>query len=187
MSEFKLQSDAIEVPPGTGVEGFVHALRSILKLPRVQNIHIDSKGKVTYERYTKEDEAVALGDIGFEDLEPWPIIRNRDIEELTPPCRDPASIVLEMFQKVGKDGLDPTSFVTGANSILKIWMTMGGASMSNTNTLFGLTVHTDRHVPDTVLMLTAAYTKDAGLVDTQKSYKIEMDQPEMPVDRVEVL
>lgn len=187
MPEYELKKDSIDVPKNTGVEGFLHTVRVILKMPRVQSIHIDASGKVSYERYVQQDEPVELGDVGFEDLEPWHIIRNRDVEELIPNGTDPATVVMGMFNMAQREGFIPTSFVTGANSIMKIWMSTGGRPIPDGKQIFGLPIYYDRNTPDTVLIMTVGYTKDAGLIDTQKSYKIEMESPELPDNTVEVL
>jgi len=187
MAEYELKKDAVDVPRNTGVEGFVHTIRSILRMPRVQSIHIDSKGKVTYERYVQDGEPVELGDVGFEELEPWHIIRNGEVMEISPYGNDPTMILWGVFRMASHDGLVPTAWVTGANSILDLWLSMTGGPSTDGKALFGLPVNKDRNLPDTVLILAAAYTRDGGLVDTQKSYKIEMERPEMPDNGVEVI
>jgi hypothetical protein len=187
MSEYELKSDTINVPRNTGIEGFIHTVRAILKMSRVQSLHIDAAGNVTYERYVKADDVITFGDIGFEDLEPWHVIRNRDVEEMITFGSEPSAIIMDMFNAVALTDLVPTAFVTGAATVLEQWMSLGGRPALVGSTLFGLPVHRDRNMPDSVLVLTAAYTRDAGLVDTQRSYKIEMERPELPKTTVEVL
>lgn len=186
MPEFELKRDSIDVPRNTGVEGFIHTIRTILRMSRVQSILIESKGKVTYERYVNGEEPVEYGDIGFEDLEPWSIIRNGDVMELAPPGT-PTAVCWGVFRMAAHDGLIPTSWVTGANSILDMWISLDGAPSTDGKTLFGLPIHRDRHIADTMLIMTSGFTKEAGLVDTQKSYKVEMERPELPIDTVEVI
>jgi hypothetical protein len=188
MSEYKLVTDTIEVPPNTGVDGFLYTLRELLKLPRLQSVKIDAKGKVTYERYIREDEKAPIG-VDFADLEPWHIIRNAPVQEVRIRTSNPATALLLLFDSVRMEGYQPAAFVTGANTTLRYWLEMGtGQTLQpSMQTLFGVPIYTDRNCPDSVLVLCGAYTSGAPLVDTQKSYKIEMELDVVPETVVEIL
>jgi hypothetical protein len=166
--EYKLISDEVEIPKNTGMEGFLHTVKEILKLPRVQSINIDARGKVKYERYLADGEEPKIG-IDFKGLEPWGVIRNGEVEELSVPMKSAMSVLDMVFEFVQREKFFPIAFVTGANSILESWM-----RCSPKTSLFGLPIYRDRNCPDTVLLLCAAYSRDAALIDTQKSFKIEM-------------
>jgi hypothetical protein len=184
---YELKESTIEVPKNTGIDGFLHALKGILKLPRVQEVKIDGKGQVSYKRYIVEGEEPAIG-VDYEGLEPWNIIRNGDIVELWSLPTSASSRVVCLMDAARSEQLYPTAFVTGANSSLADWFReSSGVELRSTENLCGLKVYEDRSVPDSVLILCAAYTQDAGLVDTVRAYKVDMDYVVAPDTVVEVM
>jgi len=188
--EYKLQQNEVTVPKNTGVEGFIHTLRALLKLKRLQSIHIDAKGSIKYERYIEDGESAGPIGVDYEGLEPWHIIRNGEVEELVTELTHPLCVVAYMFDVLAADKLFPTAFVTGADSILRQWIevgTSGRTILKRTTSLMGLPVYTDRKCPDTVLILCGAYAREAALVDTQKSFKVEMDVVFTPSTQVEII
>jgi len=174
MSDYKLVEDKLDVPKSTGVEGFVHTIREILKLPRVQSVNIDSKGRINYKRYILEGEQHDLA-VDFEGLQPWAIVRNSDVEEITADSYNAAIILVALLDCAARDNLHPIAFVLGANSNFWNWYTAttGFAVTSKTN-ICGLPIYNDRHLPDSVLVLCAGFTAKSALIDTQKAYKVEM-------------
>lgn len=177
MAEYKLIEDSIEVPKNTGKEGFLHTIREILYLPRVQNIFIDSKGKVSYKRYIMNGESPTVS-IDFEGLQPWHIVRNGEVEELQVGAYSAAVIITSLLDRVVEDKLRPIAFVLGANSVFWDWYSMTtGAPVDSREYICGLPIYTDRQTPDSALILCGAYTERASLIDTQKSYKVEMIIP----------
>lgn len=187
MAEYREVIDSIDVPKSTGVEGFFHVLRSILKLPRIQKVNIDVKGHVSYTHYVLDGDRAPIK-IDFEGIEPWHIIRNGDVEELQLHTSNAAIVLTSMLDKVTLDKFCPVAFVVGANSIFWGWyLESTGFKLSSDQNICGLPVHRDRQIPDTALILCAAYTKESALIDTQKSYKIEMQYVKLPETVVEVL
>lgn len=189
MSDLQLVTHSIEVPKNTGVEGFLLTVREILKLSRVQSVSIDGKGKVTYKRYAEEVERQPIG-IDYEGIEPWSIARNAPdgIEELTLSSTNAGVVLTAILDRASMEGLYPTAFISGPNTILWKWYQYTtNFSLGSNKRLCGLPLLLDRHVPDTALILCAAYTREGAIIDTQKAYKIEMHYVVAPTTDVEVI
>lgn len=188
MDGYQEVTKSIAVPPNTGIDGFLRALKQILRKPLVQLVTINSKGKVSYTRYVRDDEPEDRS-IDFDDLQPYHIIRNADLQEFMPPMDLPAStIVGMMLDRVAQDRLHPVAFATGAQTHLWDWYRYTtGYSMVARRQLFGLPVLTDRQLPDSVLILCAGFGRDASFSDTQMSYKVEMPTYALPTDEVQVM
>jgi len=189
MGELQLVTSSIDIPKNTGVEGFIHTLRVLLKLPRIQNVNINAKGKVTYERYQAEDEQDPIG-MDFTGVEPWHIARNAPdgIEELVLGTYNAATILCGVLDRASFEKLYPVAFVASTNTVLWEWYGYTTSFSLGTRTaLCGFPIHYDRHVPDTALILCASLARDGALIDTQKAYKIELDYLIAPRTEVEVL
>lgn len=79
-------NEAVEVPRNTGIRGFMHTIESILKLPRVQRIEIDSRGKVSYTYFARREEEHAPLRMNFSTLMPYAAVRNGvSIDEIRSP------------------------------------------------------------------------------------------------------
>lgn len=197
MTDYKEVTGRVQVPPNTGLEGFLSTIKQIIRRPRVQEIVIDSRGSVSFRRFVLEGEAVEGPNnnfgVDFQDLQPWYIIRNAQLEEvLLPPNPNAAVAIGYLFEKAAADKLRPLAFATGANTSLWDWyqLTTGRALprfIVEGSPFFGLPVLTDRQIPDTALLLAAGYGRDAAFVDTQKSYKVEIPQYVLPNNDVEVI
>ncbi len=188
MADLELVTHSIEVPKNTGTSGFLHTIAELLKLTRIQGINIDARGKVTYTRYVDEDEAVPIK-VDYEGVEPYHTIRNAPdgVEELRVESVNAAVTVASVLDKATTEKLHPIAFIASPNTVLLDWYrSTTGYSLGSSRFLCGLPVHHDRHVPDTALILCAAFVRDGALVDTQKAYKIEMDYVVAPTTNVEV-
>ena len=185
--EFTLKEMTVNVPLNTGVDGFLLAVRKVLELSRVQGIQIDAKGTLIYKRYVANDDGETIG-VDYEGIEPWHIIRNSELLELRDLPTSAASRVVCLMDAARSEQLYPTGFVTGADTSLAAWFReSSGITLRTDKALCGLKVYVDRHVPDSALILTAAYSPTAGLVDTVKSYKVDMDYVVAPETKVEVM
>ena len=189
MADLELTTNSIEVPKNTGAEGFLHTIRVLLKLTRVQSISIDARGKVTYTRYVDvdEDEPVKMD---WEGVEPWHVARNapEGVEELMVGSTNAAVALAAVLDKITSEKLYPTAFIASPNTVLWRWYQVTtGYSLASTQHLCGLPLHFDRHVPDTALIICSAFVRDGALVDTQKAYKIEMSYVVAPTTDVEVM
>ncbi len=189
MDDYREVSKSIDVPPNTGVDGFLRTLRQILRKPRVQDIHINSRGQVRYTRYVREDEPEEPVGIEFDDLQPYYVIRNAELREFMPPPDLPAPVVIGlMFDQVAQERLQPIAFAVGAQTGLWDWYQYTtGHDVVARRQLFGLPIFIDRQIPDSVLLLCAGFGRDASFVDTQTSYKVEMPRYALPSTEVEVI
>lgn len=189
MSEFKEVVDTIEVPSNAGLEGFLHTMRIYLRKPRVQEITIKAGGKVSVRRYARSDDSDRNVGIDFSELQPHGIVRNAHVEEVTMLEGANAAVVVGgLLDMVSVSQLKPTAFMTGAASALWEWYRIStGTALRNRENLHGLPLYTDRKLPDTALILTAGYGRDAALVDTRNAFKIEIPTYAEPETTVEVM
>jgi hypothetical protein len=178
MPDYELKSETFEVPKNTGTEGFLLAIKTILKMPKVQGISIDARGKVTYQQFVERGEFHEVGPtISFETLMPYACVRNGSIKELVSNEKSPAITIAKMFQVVARERLYPVAWVTGANTTLWDWFRKySGLEMENQEDFYGLPVLTDRHLDDYVLVLATSFGRSTNIVDVQKSFKIIMPQ-----------
>lgn len=189
MEGYREVTKNIDVPPNTGIDGFMRTLRQILRKPRVQQVVINARGRVSYSRYVRDGEPEETSGFDFDDLQPYFVIRNSDLQELLPPeTLSAAAAICMMFDRVAQDRLYPIAFVAGAESSLWDWYqyTTGHIVFSKKQ-LFGLPVLIDRQVPDSALILCAGFGRDASLIDTQISYKVEIPVYTVPDTSVEVI
>jgi len=175
--QYKEQSEQLEVPKGTGVDGFLHALREILELPRLQEIHIDGRGKITYKYFLREGEAPQALGLEFDSLMPYAVVRNGYIEEMLLTTSHPAVVLGQMFAKAAADHVYPVAWVGGAKSAFWAWFekTMGAGRQDE---LYGLPFLRDRMIEDDVLILATAFGRRAPFIETQRSYKILLPRGE---------
>ena len=185
MPEYRKVEESLEIPKNAGIAGFMRTLEGILKLSRVQSILVDSRGRVSWTRYVADGEEQFMG-ADFEGMEPWAIIRNREVVELPVRTENAALILSMMLDRATLEGLHPTAFVSGADTIFWNWFTDTTGYRLNSSSVMGLPFYVDRHAPDTALILCAAYTSGAAMSDTQKAYKVEMDYIAAPGTFVEV-
>ena len=189
MSDLQLVTQSIDVPKNTGIEGFMLTLRELLKLPRLQSVNIDAKGRVTYKRYAEEGERQKIG-VDYEGVEPWHIARNAPdgVEELLLSSPNAAVTLTAVLDRASGEKMFPTAFVASPNTILWKWYQYTtGFALGAQRHLCGLPIHFDRHIPDTALILCSSFVREGALVDTQKAYKIEMNYVVAPTTDVEVI
>ncbi len=172
--------ETIAVPPGTGVEGFLQAVRSILKKGMVQRILITLNGHIETTRYVRQGEEDSIA-VDFTTLLPSSVIRSCadicevpvDLEKLSA-----AQAVATMFQAVSFDHLAPIAFATGTDSTIWRWHQQStGIDFFNRKTEFyGLPLFVDSTLPSYGLFLCAGFRRDAAMVDTHKVYKVLMPE-----------
>jgi len=173
MNEYVEVTGEVEVPKNTGKEGFLKAIKDILQLPRVQGITIDARGRIEYRHYAVKGEAYAPLEVSFDTLQPYAAIRNSTVIELTVVDPNAAIAVGKLFQQAEADRLCPVAFVGGANSRFWLWYSLTtGLASATKEELHGVPFLIDRHLDDSMLVLCAAYTRTAALIDTQRSYKL---------------
>lgn len=188
--EWKETTNSIEVPPNTGIDGFLYALKELLKRPRLQEIVVDARGKITYRQYVREDLPQSNIGLDFDHLSPGGVIRNAEAVELEVREGQNAGVILASMIDISiSDQLHPVGFATGSNTVLWAWYrSTTGAFLRSKTTLLGLPLYTDRQIPDTALILCSAYGKDSSMIDTQRAYKVEMTIDFVPPETtVEIL
>lgn len=167
--------ETIEVPLNTGIEGFMRSVREVLRLPNVNNIAINSKGKIDYTFFLREGETKRVAAVNFDNLMPMAIVRNASVQEVLDRDDSATVAILQLFRAASIDHLSPIGFITGSNSLLWPWYEhTTPLRAERRDELFGLPVHFDRQCPDEVLLLAAAFTPRAELVDMNKAYKIDL-------------
>jgi hypothetical protein len=187
--EYQKVTGQVDVPKNTGVEGFLRTIKEILNLENIQDVHIDAHGKVTYTRYSMGGLDVPVG-VDFEGMEPSAIMRYGSIHEVTG-GGPPHVLVAAMFDQVAVERLVPICWVVGGSSVFWAWYQSSGVQLSSRDRLYGLPIHFDRGVPDTALILAAAYSRGAATVDCHRFLKLEMEEwsvvPTSPTTTVDIL
>ena len=188
MTSYSSVEKTISVPANTGVAGLLHAIKEVLKRPRIQSITIDSKARITYTHYVPEGmEEDNLG-VSFDELEPSYIVQQSTIREVPLHSCNAAVAIGQMFSMVARDHLHPVAFVSGADTTLWRWYrSTTGVDLPVSDVLYGLPLLLDRYYEDDLLMLSAGFGRDAGFADTQATYKVIMEEMVGPVTAVEVL
>jgi hypothetical protein len=183
MSEYTPIEVSVDVPLNTGVEGFLLALKKILRLSRVTDIYINDKGHVTYKRWVREeDDAESNVEIDFETVSPMSVIRNNEIEDLGFLPDDTAlSRIAYMFYKSAVDQMYPLAIVIGADSVLPSWFKQSSNIDVIGSQFYGLPLIKDRSVSDDLLLLCTSYGRGGSIVDIRKTYKITMPPREKPI------
>jgi hypothetical protein len=183
--EYQEVTDTLEVPKHVGVEGFILAIRSILKLPRVVSIAIDAKGKITHTRFIRKEEPRKTIEVDFDTVAPSAIIRNGTVVEmdLEAYMNNAATCIAAMFARAAADHMYPVAWVVGGATHLHQWHQKTTEVSLPANSVYGLQVFYDRFIPDETLLLACAYGPNSALVDTRMAYKITM--PGAPPVRLE--
>ena len=174
---YEERNETIEVPKGTGIEGFMLAIRAVLQLPRLQTVQIDSRGKVSYKYFLREGEESRTLELDFDALMPYAIVRNGVVSEVLPMSENAAVVIGQMFTRAAADHVYPVAWLGGANSVLWEWFlaSLGPDNPVHTaEDLYGLPLLRDRMVDDQVLILCCAFSRGSSLIDTQRSYKLLM-------------
>jgi len=171
-------SRVIEVPAGSGAEGFLHTIREILKRPRVQSISINNRGQVTFSRVLLAGEpSMDEVQIDFKHLMPHAVIRNGQVQEVILPEKLSTALVMcHLFRAASFDQLNPIALVSGADTRFWEWqkVSTGVELLPDREEAYGLPFYHDRHIPDESLLMCTGYSRKAELVDTRKTYKVQI-------------
>jgi hypothetical protein len=180
--DYEERNDKVDVPRSTGLEGFLHAIKTILTLPNIQKIEISGKGEISYRYFTPKDQGAAPLKMSFETLEPYMIIRNSKVIEFPRPSLNAAVAICQLFAMAAADHLHPLGFVGSPNSALWSWYEQSTAiRLADQESLLGLPFWSERMLEDPTLILCAGFERDGSLIDTQRSYKLCIPQiPKVP-------
>ena len=190
MNRYEEQTGKIEVPTNAGIDGFLLTIKEILQQhDYVQNIEIDSKGLVKF-RYFAQEAAAKPFSVDFEFLQPDAVIRNGEVREILIPDGASASTIIGiLFEAASRERMYPVAFASGSDSHFWDWhFQTTGIQIHSRESLYGLPFLSDRHIPDSALLLCTSFGKGASLIDTQVSYKISMGIiPQLPPAEVDIL
>lgn len=182
MSEYNQIEDHVEVPLSSGVDGFLLALRKILTLSRVTDIHIATGGKVTYRRWVREEDDSSRNlEIDFETVAPSSVIRNNIIEDLGQADSNAALCAARMFYRASVDHMFPVAFVCGTNTTLGDWVKDTTSMELVADQFYGLPLIKDRFFDDDILLLCTTYGRGGAVIDIRKSYKVLIPGRDKPV------
>lgn len=187
--EYREAVNTIQVPKNVGLDGFLLTIKTVLKMARVQDITINSLGMVTYRRFVLEGEPANTG-VSFDEIEPYNIIRNTDIQTLQVGHTTPAaSAIGQLFDLAATQQYSPLGFVMSPGSKFWDWyFTSTGYDVQNKDTLMGLPVYNDRHMPEDRIVLAVGYGRDATMIDARKSFQLVVPQYfSVEKDQVEVV
>ena len=175
MGDVSEVTQQVKVPANTGVEGFLHAIREIVRKPQVLRIVIEASGMVSYTRRTNDEIEDNVG-INFSHLEPYAIIRNSETKELTYPLSLSApEVLVAMMDELASNGYSPICFVIGMDSSIWNWFYLSaGIELQHKRSLLGYPIYEDKDIPATALVLCAGIGDSKALIDTRLSVKIEM-------------
>lgn len=173
MSNFQATETVIKVPRNTGIDGFVQALRRVLGLSRVTEIHINTKGEFRFTRHTRPDEEPVQVEIDFGSVTAAAAIQSADLVEVEPAgASEPAPVAIaRIFAVMHRDVMAPVAFVVGPRSRFSAWhQETSGIPLGEW--AYGVRVLQDDEVPEETLVLCAAYSPGGSLVDVRRSYKL---------------
>lgn len=177
----KKEEYEVSLPKGSGRAGFLKAMEAILKLPRVQEIHVDTSGKITCSRLLLPNENPAHIEIDFSSIGPYSVIRNSLVVELLLEKGDSAPMAAaKMFSMVSAARLYPIAFVAGVNTSLWKWFSdstgIHPPIMSEDEEFMGFQVLRDKAIEDYMLFLCAGSFRNAELSETYRAIKVVMPE-----------
>lgn len=173
--DYEQHEEEIVVPKGAGVAGLLEAMKGVLNLPRVTNIVIQSPAKISYTFFLRKGDKKTQPQVSFDDLMPYAIVRNGEVEEIPYPSADAPSACAELFEHASRDHMAPVCFLGGENSAFWEWYKYSlGRDSPTREELFGLPFLTDRDMENMSLLLCTAYRRGGSIVDTIKSYKVSI-------------
>lgn len=174
--ELREVTSSVDIPKNTGIEGFLITLRELLKKPRVQEIRIDARGKISYRRMVQDGEDNALN-VDLETVTPSGVMARAVVEELALPPHLPAAVALgKLFDRFAIDRVAPLAFVSGPGTIFWEWYKITTKSaIHSRDHIFGLPLITDKRVPDTALLLMGTTLSSDSIIDTTNVLKLEME------------
>lgn len=171
MPNYIEEKKELDVPPASGIPGFLKVIEGILERPRVQEVVI-AKGKITYRRFRREDEPETPVEVDLATVMPAAVIRNSLLEELKLLTDNAAITVSQLFTKAHMDGMSPIAFVSGPSSLFFTWHARTAHVVLAKEECYGLPFLSAPDIPDETLILCAAYSRRSSLPDTVRAYKI---------------
>lgn len=177
MQGYTSLEETMTVPLNTGVEGFLLAMRKILRLPKVQEVHIDLAGRVRVTRLIRDDEEPQAWEVDFSSLTPMQILRHQIIVELEG-GDNPTLAIARLFQRASQEHMVPIAFAAGAPSSFWRWQekAAGLAIPFDQSEAYGLPVFYDANIDQSVLILCTAHTRGGNMIDVKKGFQIRVPE-----------
>lgn len=172
MVDYIEERQELEVHSATGIEGYLSVVRSILSLPRVQEINI-KVGKVRWHRFKKPDEPDRNIEVDLDTLMPYGVIRSHEVQERRP-VADAAASIGAILAQAHIDGLNPIAWVSGVGTLLHGWYQDSSGLLLPKDSVHGFDLLLDPNIGSETLILCTGFGKRAALIDTVRSYKITM-------------
>jgi len=174
----RLVESTVQVPPKTGVAGFLRTIETLLRLPRLQKVTIDARGAVQYTRLVlegaEEPEDVV---VNFQGLAPYDLIRNspitevRDVESLSP-----AELLLWLLGEVTREGSHPAVWVLHDLKELETWLNLPWfTERTSATSLLGYPLLFDADISPGMLLLGTAPKRGGELVECTQFFKISTE------------
>jgi hypothetical protein len=175
MTEYQPVEASVTVPKGVGLDGFLKAVREILRYPRVTDVRINTRGVIWFKRHVRKDEQVVPVQIDFESVTPFAAVQASDVLEVAlSEGGEPAPVaVARMFAALARDHVSPVAFVIGGSSPFAAWH-KATSGIEIGEQAYGLPVMVDERIPSDVLVLCAAFGPGGSLVDVRRSYKLSL-------------
>jgi hypothetical protein len=177
MREYEQHEEEMEIPKGSGIPGFLQALKGVLSLPRVSDVRINAQGKITYTFFLRKGEAMNKLAVNFGDVMPYAIVRNGVIDEISNPSWSAVVACAQMMEAAARDHMYPVGFLGSQTSSFWNWYEEGlGNPTSTRDELFGYPFFFDAQLEEHALLLCTAYRRGGSITDTVKSYKVTVPQ-----------
>lgn len=168
---YEEETKEVEVPPATGIPGYLAMIGRILELSRIQEVVLTT-GKLKYRRFRAEGEPEYAIDADLSTLMPSQVVRNAVVSEIPVDVNNAAIAVGRMFATAQMDGFAPVAFVGGTNSAFFSWHAKTSLTVLAKDSVYGLPFLADSGIPSESLLLCAAYSRRSALADTVRVYKI---------------
>lgn len=164
----------VDVPPGTGIDGVLEVLRTILRKGLVQRIVVDI-GKVTYYQARSAKDAAEKVAVDLSRYKPYKVVRMAEIIACV--SGPPNGLLLRGFTALERQqGAVPVGFLAHSPEVITEWTLRCGTRTSAPSTLCGYPVFFDTDIPDHVVLLCAANSTatDEGVHDTKYVVKLDV-------------
>ncbi len=150
---------------GKGIEPLLAMLHQILTAnPRTQEFRVRIGEPIEITKFVPLDQVP-------ERLTVHDAVRTRQMDEHVPrPTDNAQTILLEMFKLLDKEQLHPLFFLVGAQSKIFKWVDIPRRSRA----LCGVEIHKTDAIPDDVVVLSGARSRDGQPEDIELSIKVTM-------------
>lgn len=173
--EYEQKSKIVTVPPRAGVEGFLHVLKEILKLPRVTEVRMTDRGEVQFWWNEPTDtDSLSLGPVTL-DLAPLSVehaLANANVvDEPFDEDRHVSLIAPALLARAQEEGVYPLLFVVHSPSEFRKWILACTGLHFGSRGCFGFPLEGDSSIPDDVVVLLATMRRSTSILDTTHAFR----------------